>query len=115
MASDGEAFPDAESVGECDHPYEPYPFEEYDVEHAEYLQRLAVLHMEHMYLYDHGFFDTEDFMPESADDVYNNNVYSMSWFYHGCFPFDSWEENYENWLYDEVYLAMLAAEHTETP
>ena len=102
MALNGEAWSDVESVGECDHPYEPYPFEEYDVQHAAYLQRLALLHSEHMYFYERGFLNTEDFMPETVDDVYNKNMYSMSWFYDGCYPFDTWEDNYDHWLYDQV-------------
>jgi len=73
-----------------------YPFEEYDEEHAEYLQCLALLHKDHMYFYNYGFFHIEDFMPETTNNVYNNNVYNMSWLYHGCFPFYNWEENYKN-------------------
>lgn len=102
-----EACSDIESLGECDHPEEPYPFEQYDVEIDAYFQRLALLHVEHMYLYECGLVRTEDFIPETVEDVYNKNMYNLSWFYEGYYPFDQWEENYEQWLYDQVCNAML--------
>ena len=65
MALQEEAASDVESVGECDYPsvdypfkeyeqalstyvHEPYPFEEYEQELSTYLQRLALLHIQHM-------------------------------------------------------------------
>jgi hypothetical protein len=33
-------------------------------------------------------------------------LYCMSWFYDGCYPFDIWEENYNNWLAEQAFLAM---------
>ena len=101
-----EAFSDAESVGECAAPYEHYPFEEYDVQYATYLEKLAFLHSEHMYFYERGLLNNTDFMPETVDDVYNKNMYSLSWFYDGGYPFDTWEENYDQWLYEQVCVAM---------
>ena len=115
MVLPGEAWSDVESVGECDHPYEPYPFEEYDVQNAAYLQRLALLYGELMYFYERGLLHTEDFMPETVDDVYNKNMYNLSWFYEGCYPFDTWEENYEQWLYDQVYNAMIERDYIVSP
>ena len=53
-------------------------------------------------------------MPNTANNVYNNNIYNNSWFYPGFFPFASWEENYENWLYEQVYFALIAADHAGT-
>ena len=113
MALHEEALSDVESVGECDHPSESYPFEDYDVQHAAYWQRLALLHSEHMFFYELGLLNTKEFMPESVDDVYHNNMYSMSWFYEGCYPFDTWEDNYEQWLYDQVFFAMTAGDCAE--
>ena len=115
MALHADACSDVESVGECDPPYEHYPFEDYDAQHAAYLQRLALLHSEHMFFYEHGLLCNEDFMTESVDDVYHKNMYSMSWFYEGCYPFDTWEDNYEHWLYDQVLLAMIDGEHVLSP
>jgi hypothetical protein len=109
MSESGEDFSDGESVGECSYAYEPYPFEQYDLEFAEYFKGLDLLHLNHMYLYDHGIVATEDFMPETVGEVYNKNLYCMSWFYDGCYPFDSWEENYENWLAEQAFLAMREA------
>lgn len=115
MALHADACSDVESVGECDRPYEHYPFEDYDAQHGAYLQRLALLHSEHMFFYERGLLWNEDFMSESVDDVYHKNMYSMSWFYEGCYPFDTWEGNYEHWLYDQVLLAMIDGEHVVSP
>lgn len=97
---DEEVLSKGEYGGDCD---SPYPFEDYDMEHGMYLQRLAFLHSDHMYLYDHGCFANEDFLPETVEDVYNKNLYTMSWFYDGCYPFDSWEANYDNFLSQQAY------------
>ena len=110
MALAREAFSDVESVGESSYAYDPYPFELYDLEFAEYFEGLALLHLNHMYLYDRGIVTTEDFMPETVGEVYNKHLYCMSWFYDSCYPFDSWEENYENWLCEQEFLAMRDAE-----
>ena len=110
MALVGEAFSDVESVGECSYAYEPYPFEQYDLEFVVYFEGLALLYLNHMYLYDRGIVTTEDFMPETVGEVYNKHLYYMSWFYVSCYPFDSWEENYENWLCEQAFLAMQDAE-----
>ena len=123
MALQEEAGSDVESVGECDYPYEdcpfeeyeqtlstylhePYPFEEYEQELSTYLQRLALLHRQHMYYVESGLLNEHNFFPETMEDVYNMNLYSMSWFYEGCYPFDTWEDNYDHWLYDQVFFAM---------
>lgn len=98
---------DVKSVGECNHPYEPSPFEDYDVQHVPYLQRLVLLHSEHMYLYERGLMNNQDFLPETVDDVYHKNMFSMSWFYEDCYPFDTCEDDYDHWLYDQLFLAMI--------
>jgi hypothetical protein len=59
-----------------------------------------------MYFVESGLLNEHDFLPETMEDVYNTNLYSMSWFYEGCYPFDTWEDNYDHWLYDQVFLAM---------
>jgi hypothetical protein len=105
VESVGESVGDShlESVGECDHPFQPYPFEEYEQQLRTYLQRLALLHSQHMYFFERGLLNTQNFLPETMEDVYNNNLYAMSWFYEGCYPFDTWEDNYDHWLYDQVF------------
>lgn len=106
MALAGEDFADVESVGESTFTYEPYPFEQYECKFSEYLKGLALLHLNHIYLYDRGIVTTEDCMPETLGEVYNKHLYCMSWFYDSCYPFDSWEQNYENWLCEEAFIAM---------
>jgi len=36
----------------------------------------------------------------------------MSWFYGGCYPFDAWENSYENWLFEEANYAKDEQEMT---
>jgi hypothetical protein len=121
MALHEEAGSDVESVGSCEHPYEPYPFdfdhayepypfEEYEQQLSTYLQRLVLLHRQHMYFFESWLHHTQNFLPETMEDVYNKNLYSMSWFYEGCYPFDTWEDNYDHWLYDQVFFAMRHAD-----
>lgn len=98
---------DAESIGECDHPHEEYPFEQYELEEATYLEDLVFRYSEHMLYYEFGLMESKNFETNSIDDVYNQNMYCMSWFYNGCYPFDQWEANYENWLYEQVCSAMF--------
>lgn len=76
----GEAGFDAESMGECNYPYVTYPFKEYYMQEAKYLQQVALLHRNHMYFCHSGLVATKNFMPETVDDVYYNNAYCMSWF-----------------------------------
>jgi hypothetical protein len=84
---------DRESVRECDHEDEDLPFEASDVRFDEYLKTLALLHAE----------ETEYFeprmLPDTVDDAYYRNMYTISWFYDGHYPFDTWEDNYDQWLY----------------
>lgn len=35
----------------------------------------------------------------------------MSWFYDGCYLFDNWVNNYEQWLYDQVCTAMVEGDN----
>lgn len=62
---------------------------------------LAILHAEQPYNFEHAL------LSESVDDEYYSNMYCMSWFYSGHYPYDTSEENYDQWLYDQVCLAML--------
>jgi len=41
-------------------------------------------------------------MPETILDVYCSNLYALSSFYDGDFPFDAWEEAFDNWLRAQV-------------
>jgi len=47
----------------------------YDVEHKQYLEELVVCYTKYQYWYDLGFVDSMNSMPETVDDVYNNNIY----------------------------------------
>jgi len=91
-----------ESVGDCENSYLQYPFEDYDQEHAEYLEHIVLQYTEHMYYFERGIIGGIDFLSNNVDDEYNQNMYCMSWFYGGCYPYDQWEENYDNWLYELV-------------
>jgi len=84
----------------------PSPSEQVDVQYALYLRDLVFHYIEHMLWYEEGSVGTEDFMPEMLDDVYNEHLYCMSWFYGGVLPFDSFKIEYENWLYERVFRAM---------
>jgi len=88
----------------------PSPSEQFDVQYVLYLQDLVFLHVEHMSWYEMGFVRTQDFMPETVKDVYNDNLYCMSWFYSGALPFDTFEIQYENWLAEQVYIVMMYEE-----
>lgn len=76
--------------------------EEFESSEEYYLKQLAEQHEEHERLLDAGFIGGSQFWPETADDKYNKNMYTMSCFYHGEYPFDSWEEEYDHYLYVEV-------------
>lgn len=88
-----------ESVRES---YDLYPWEGYDAAYDHYLKSLIHIHNDHMYYYNWGCFLTKDFQPKTINDVYNNNLYSISWFYHGCYKFDTFEVAYESSLYKET-------------
>jgi hypothetical protein len=49
-------------------------------------------------------------MQETVHDVYLSNLYSMSWFYYGVYPFDSYEDDKDLYLYEEAYRKMLEDE-----
>jgi len=75
--------------------------------YEQYLADLVFHYVEHMDWYEMGFVGTEDFMPETVDDVYNSNLYCMSWFYGGALPFDAFELEYEEWLSEQVLEALI--------
>ena len=72
-----------------------------EFENAEncYLEELAFLHKEHMQLVSEGLICGSQFWPNTIDEVYNKNMYGISCFYFGDYPFDKWEEDYECYLY----------------
>jgi len=86
------------------------PAEELDMLYEQYLEDLVFLCAEHMSWYEMGFVQTKDFTPETVDDVYNNNLYCMNWFYNGAFPFDTYELQYENYLAQQVLDVMMYEE-----
>jgi len=88
---------------------EVYFFEEYEDQFAEYLERLVNLHLERLDWYDSGFVSTMDFIPETADEVYHSNMYCLSWFYDGVYPFECSDKEYENELAEEVFSRMGAS------
>lgn len=83
------------------------PSESLDVPYEQYLEDLVLHYVEHMSWYELGFIDTEDFMPKTVDDVYNSNLYYMSWFYKGVLPSDTFELQYEEWLSEQVLEALI--------
>jgi hypothetical protein len=52
----------------------------------------------------------QNFMPQTIDDVYINNLYALSWFYDGCYPFDSYEDENDTYLYTQAILKHLEEE-----
>jgi len=85
----------------------PSPPGTYEIQYEQYLEDLVFHYIEHMSWYDMGFVRTKDFMPENVDEVYNSNLYCMSWFYNGALLFDTFELQYENWLAEQVFQAMV--------
>ena len=81
-----------------------YPFEDYDDGEEQYMGDLAVGHKDHMKYYDGGFLTSTNFRVETVEDVYFNNLYAMSWFYDGIYPFDTYEEQMDSYLYEETFL-----------
>lgn len=94
-------------VGEED---DSYPWEAEEAAHDQYLEHLAFLHLDHMYYYNRGICSTLTFWPETIDDVYNNNLFAISWFYHGCFDCETWEAKYEEILYREAEMRRIDVE-----
>ena len=87
-------------------PMHYYPFEEYDDGELQYTMDLVFRHKDHMEKYNMGLLNTQNFIPESVNDVYIMNLYMMSWFYNNVYPFDSYEAGRESYLYDQVLLRM---------
>jgi len=77
-------------------------FEDDDFENVQYLRDMVCHYTEHMLLYGLGFMPAHDFLPETLNDVYSGQLYCMSWFYIGIYPFDSWELEYDDYLRGEV-------------
>ena len=65
---------------------------------------LALQHKDHMEYYDGGFLTSTNFIVETVEDVYLNNLYAMSWFYDGIYPFNSYKEEMDSYLYEEMFL-----------
>lgn len=95
---DGPAEADCESVDESD---DPFPSEALDAAYDRYLEQLTSLHMTSML---HRGYPCSIYFPDdSLDDVYSNNLYVISRFYHGCYDFETWEAGYDAWLYEEAF------------
>jgi hypothetical protein len=77
-----------------------YPFKDYDDGEEKYTGDLALRHKEYMEYYKLGLLTTQNFKPETVDDVYVSNLYAISWFYGGVYPFDSYEAAKDSYFYD---------------
>lgn len=93
-------------AGKCETPYEQYPIAQYEAAETAYFENLVELYMEYMYYVELRLIGDKDFVSSSCSDVYDQNMYCMSWFYDGGYPFDQWELNYEDWLYERVFSTM---------
>jgi len=67
-----------------------------------YLCNMVQHYTEHMLWHKLGFVPENDFIPKTLDDVYAENLYCLSWFYSGVYPFDSWEADFDEYLRREV-------------
>jgi len=90
-------------------------FKEYKLQHKHYLEELVFHHVEPMSWFELGFVQTLDFWLEITLDVYSNNLYCLSWFYNGAFPYDTWEEKYDNSLCEQVFSVMYVGHTKEGP
>jgi len=86
-------------------------FEIFERIEEHYFGHLSLLHKEHMHSYNRGFIGGKEFWPETVDDVYNKNTYTISSFYQGDSTFDVWKEEYDSYLYLLVCRAQEEEEH----
>jgi len=91
---------DCESVDESD---QPYPWEALDVAYDRYLEEQTIEHTNRMLHMGCASGCDEYFLPDNVEDLYSENVYAMSWFYHGCYDFDAWEVGFDDWLCGEAF------------
>jgi hypothetical protein len=77
-----------------------YPFKEYEEDKEQYMGELALRHREHMEYYERGLITSQNFVKEIVHEVYVNNLYALSWFYKGVYPFDSYETDRDSYLYE---------------
>lgn len=73
-------------------------FDEYERQYEAYLEDLLFRYVEHFTWWELGFVPLSDFRAQGFVDEYHENLYCMSWFYDGLFPFENWECAYEEWL-----------------
>jgi len=60
-----------------------------------------------------GFVPLNNFMLEGLVDEYINNLYCLSWCYNGVILFENWEEEYEQWLCEQVFDAIDCTDFVE--
>lgn len=101
---EGPAAWDCESSDESD---DPFPWEALDAAYDRYLEQLTFVHANHMLHLD--CYCHEYVFPDNVDDLYSDNLYAISWFYHGCYDFDTWEAGYDAWLYEEAFRDQITA------
>jgi hypothetical protein len=81
-----------------------YPFEDYDLGEEQYSGGVALLHKKHMQYFYLGYVTSKNFLPETVQDVYINNLYALSWFYDRHYPFDTYESEKDSYLYVQSFL-----------
>ena len=86
------------------------PFLDYERAESEYTGKLAISHAENLRLYQQGLVTKVSIDIAGVDDVHASNLYALSIFYNGEYPFDRYEEELEEWLYKKSLEAMLQAE-----
>lgn len=96
-----------ESMGSCDSTVDVDSIVTNEVGCVKYVKWLVYLHLEHQYLYELSLVNSEDFLLDNINKLYENNMYCMLWFYEGVYPFEKWEEEYDRWLAEQVYGAMM--------
>jgi hypothetical protein len=84
--------------------------EDYETAWEQYIGDLSLRHKEHMQYFLLGLLSRENFMRETVDDVYMSNIYAMSWFYNGAYPFDSYEADKDSYLYEQAFSKMIEDE-----
>ena len=87
-----------------------YPFLDYKRAESEYTGNLAISHAENLRLYEQGLVTKVSIDLAGVEDVYASNLYALSIFYDGEYPFDRYEEELEEWLYKKSFEARLEAE-----
>jgi len=104
---------EVESVPLCTNLGDGDVFAQYEMELNKYFKHLVDLYMDWLILYNLGIVGSLDFLPESVDDVYHNNLYCMSWFYEDVYPFEMLEDDIDCWLANRLIQEIMEWEYAE--